>query len=270
MMRHVPSSILALQPTSSSRPLRRSAITSWTGTFAGSISTISCKFPTSSPNTKPSWGTRMDLPVWTHLPPPKVSCPIPSPSNFVQVISRRLHNDLVIKIPKEIQTSAPSKSALPGYQPKTKPGDVIFPQLNNIPAPVTLVLPAQPNPVRIELDLLGNAVIIRGTNEKRRILDEYEQKFQKNYDASIVSKKKGKITDDPPMLARTTCMRPSLDKWYRVLELTILNVIMTVIKEQCLTPSELKTIHLLDKIFSIMVPKVTHWLKIDFYPLCKP
>ena len=65
-------------------------------------------------------------------------------------------------------------------------------------------------------------------------------------------------------------MRPSLDKWYWVSELTILNVITTVIKEQCLTPTELKRIHLLDKNFSIMVPKVMHWLKIDFYLLHKP
>ena len=181
-----------------------------------------------------------------------------------------MHNDLVIKIPKKIQTSAPSKSALPEHQPKTKPGDVIFPRSKNIPAPATLVPPTQPNPVRTELVLLGNAVVVRGTNEKRPILDEYKQKFGKSYDNSIVSKKKGKITDDPPMLTRTTCMRPSLDKWYRVSDLTILNVIRTVINEHCLTSSQLKTICLLDKSFSIMVPKVTHWLKIDFYPFCKP
>ena len=47
----------------------------------------------------------------------------------------------------------------------------------------------------------------------------------------------------------------------------ILNVITTVIKEHCLTPTELKTIRLLDKNFSIIVLKVTRWLKIDFYPL---
>jgi hypothetical protein len=95
--------------------------------------------------------------------------------------------------------------------------------------------------------LLGNAVIVRGTNEKRHILEEYKQKFGKNYNDSIVSKKKGKITDDPPMLTRTTRMRPSLDKWYRVSELTILNFITTVVKEHCVTPSKLKTIQLLDK-----------------------
>ncbi len=72
------------------------------------------------------------------------------------------------------------------------------------------------------------------------------------------------------MLTRTTCMRPSLDKLYRVSESTILNVITTVIKEDCLTPSELKTIRLLNKSFSIMVPKVTRWLKIDLYPLREP
>ena len=181
-----------------------------------------------------------------------------------------MHNDLVIKIPKKIHTSATSKSALPKYQPKNKPGDVIFPRLNSIPAPATSVPPVQLDPVRTEPEPLDDAVIVRGMNEKRRILDEYEQKFRKNYDDLIVSKKKGKITDDPPMLTGTTRMRPSLDKWYWVSELTILNVITTVIKEHCLTPTELKTIRLLDKNFSIIVLKVTRWLKIDFYPLCEP
>jgi hypothetical protein len=111
-----------------------------------------------------------------------------------------LHNNLVIKIPKKIQISAPSKSAFPKHQPKTKSADVIFPQLNNITAPATLVPPAQPDPVRTKLNVLGDAVNVRGMNEKRRILDGYEQKFGKNYDNLIVSKKKGKITDDPPML----------------------------------------------------------------------
>ena len=122
--------------------------------------------------------------------------------------------------------------------------------------PATLVPPAQPNPVRTKLKLLGDAVIARGTNEKRRILDEYKQKFRKNYDDSIVSKKKGKITDDPPMQTCTTRMKPSLDKWYWVSKLTILNDITAVIKEHCFTPSELKTMRLLDKSFSIKVPKV--------------
>jgi hypothetical protein len=72
------------------------------------------------------------------------------------------------------------------------------------------------------------------------------------------------------MVTRTTRIRPSLDKWYWVSELMIWNVIMAVIKKHCLTPSELKMIHLLNKSFSIMVPKVTHWLKIDFYPLHEP
>ena len=166
MRSHAPFSILALQPTSSLRPLRRLVVTSRTGTLVGSMSTISCKSPTSNPNTTPSWGTRMDLPVRRPKPvwfafrttkpkeflilanqlwldifwllgldrslPPKVSHPIPSSSNFVQDVSRRLHNDLVIKIPKKIQTSAPSKSALHEHQSKIKPGDVIVPCLNNL------------------------------------------------------------------------------------------------------------------------------------------
>jgi hypothetical protein len=201
--------------------------------------------------------------------PPKVSHPIPSSSNFVQDISRRLHNDLVIKFPKKIHTSTPSESALHEHQSKIKPGNVIIPRLDNIPPPASSAPLVQSDPVWTKLDLLSDAIIVKGTNEKRCILDKYEQKYRRNYDDLIVSKKKGKTTEDPTLLC-TTRMRLSLDKWYRVSELTIPNIITTVIKEHCLTPTELKAIHLLNKNISNMVPKVTCWLKIDFYLLREP
>ncbi len=65
-------------------------------------------------------------------------------------------------------------------------------------------------------------------------------------------------------------MRSSFDKWYRVLELMIVNVITTVIKEHHLTPTKLNSICLLDKNVSTMVPKVMWWLNVDFYPLREP
>jgi hypothetical protein len=87
--------------------------------------------------------------------------------------------------------------------------------------------------VSAETNTLDEAIIVKGTKEKKRILDAYEERFGQDFDQSIVSKKKGKIELDPNL--DFPCMKPALDKWYRVSELLILNVITTVVKEHQLT-----------------------------------
>ena len=72
-------------------------------------------------------------------------------------------------------------------------------------------------------------IIVQRTKQKRRILQEYEEAFGTDHSDSIIAKKKGKqsyINPDRPIIR----MRPSITKYYRVEELTIYNVIMTVIK----------------------------------------
>jgi hypothetical protein len=83
--------------------------------------------------------------------------------------------------------------------------------------------------VSAETRTLDEAIIARGTKEKKCILDAYEERFGQDFNHSIVSKKKGKIELDPNL--HFPHMKPALDKWYWVLELLILNVIMTVVKE---------------------------------------
>ncbi len=61
------------------------------------------------------------------------------------------------------------------------------------------------------------------------------------------------IKQDPDF--NCSCMKSSLDKWYQVSQLFILNVIKAVVKEYHLLPCYLKKLHLLDKIFSTMIPK---------------
>ena len=81
-------------------------------------------------------------------------------------------------------------------------------------------------------------IIIRGTQHKLRILQEYQDKYSHS-EKVIVTRKKGKIlsdvTDDPivyPTVPPTVRMRPRLSISYRVVELTsIYKVITTVIKE---------------------------------------
>jgi len=73
-------------------------------------------------------------------------------------------------------------------------------------------------------------MIVKGTKQKRRILQEYEEAFGTNHSDSIVTKKKGKhycINLDRPII----CMRLSITKYHRVEDLTIYNIITTVIKE---------------------------------------
>ena len=98
---------------------------------------------------------------------PKVSCPIPSSSNFIQDISRRLHNDLVLKNPKTTHTSASSKqAALPEHQPESMPVGTNAPKLSKTSGTDSSVLPVQLSSAQTEPNLLGDAIIVKGTNEK--------------------------------------------------------------------------------------------------------
>jgi hypothetical protein len=66
-------------------------------------------------------------------------------------------------------------------------------------------------------------------------------------------------------------MKPSSNKYYRVEELTIYNVITIVIQEYTFfSKNELSSLHLTNKNFSKMIPKLKRWLKIDFSTLRKP
>jgi hypothetical protein len=60
--------------------------------------------------------------------------------------------------------------------------------------------------------LSNNSIIIKGTHEKKCILTAYQEKFGSEYPESIVTRKKGKISDDTSL--HCACMRPSLNKWY--------------------------------------------------------
>jgi hypothetical protein len=67
-------------------------------------------------------------------------------------------------------------------------------------------------------------------------------------------------------------MRPSSDKYYRVKELTLYNVITTVMKEyySSFSRGDLLNLATINKDFSVMIPNVARWLKIDFTSLREP
>jgi hypothetical protein len=67
-------------------------------------------------------------------------------------------------------------------------------------------------------------------------------------------------------------MRPSLDKWYRVADLHSYNIITTIIKECRVSflKEDISNRCLVNKDFANIVPKVLHWLQVDFPPLHDP
>jgi hypothetical protein len=67
-------------------------------------------------------------------------------------------------------------------------------------------------------------------------------------------------------------MRPSLDKWYRVGDLHLHNVITTIIKEcrVIFLKEDLSNLRLANKDFANIVPKALHWLQVNFTPLQDP
>ena len=66
-------------------------------------------------------------------------------------------------------------------------------------------------------------------------------------------------------------MKPSTDKYYRIKDLTIYNVITIVIQEyMAFSKDKLSSIRLINTDFSKMIPKLKRWLQIDFSTLRKP
>ncbi len=100
------------------------------------------------------------------------------------------------------------------------------------------------------------------------IIMAYQDKLGSEYPESIVTRKKGKISDD--IFLHRTRMRPSLNKWYQVGDLQMYNVITTIIKECRVSflSRNLSNLCLVNKDFANIVPKVLHWLQVDFTSLC--
>ncbi len=195
--------------------------------------------------------------------------PLPASNDFLQDISNRLHNNLVVKAShKKVPSTATSTQSNRKVHP-ARDADIfnalqLESDLFHSRPQRTSELPT----VLAETNTLDDAIIVKGIKEKKRILDAYKEHFGQDSNRSIVSKKKSKIKLDPTL--DYPRMKPALDKLYRVSELLILNVIMTVIKEHHLSYHDLKNLRLINISFSMMIPKVSRWLQINFSPLLEP
>ncbi len=89
---------------------------------------------------------------------------------------------------------------------------------------------------------------------------DYQEKFGSEYPELIVTRKKGKISDNTSL--HPARMRPSLDKWYQVGDLHLYNVITTIIKEcrVIFSKEDISNLRLVNKDFGKIVPKVLRWL----------
>ncbi len=118
--------------------------------------------------------------------------------------------------------------------------------------------------------LSNNSIIVQGTRKKKRIVMAYQDKFGSGYPESIVTRKKGKISDDTSL--HLACMRPSLDKWYQAGDLHLYNVITTIFKEckVSFSSEDLSNLCLANKDFANIVLEVLCWLQVDFTPLQDP
>jgi hypothetical protein len=101
---------------------------------------------------------------------------------------------------------------------------------------------------------------VSGTKEKKRILEEYVSKFGSSHQELIITMKKGKLNLNEPLhivMSSWKGMKPSTNKYYRVKDLLIYNIITIVIREYtAFSKNELLRIRLIDTNFAKMISKL--------------
>ncbi len=200
-------------------------------------------------------------------PPQVVRLTLPTRTSFEQGLSNKLHNSLVIKNKSQIKQSIKQPR---DAQPSSTPAALLAASNKKAalpPAPPQSCTPSLPMPIS------GLSTSVSGSKEKKRILEEYVSKFGPGYQESIITKKKGKLDHNEPLQLLASSrqgMKPSTDKYYRVKELMIYNVVTIVIQEYAaFFKNKLLNIHLLNTNFAKMIHKLQRWLQIDFSMLCE-
>jgi hypothetical protein len=198
--------------------------------------------------------------LWLVLAPPvrpKTDRPHLSSSSFEQQISHKLHNPLVVRT-KSSTAQTRSNTPLP-------PCDTTL-----ISSKIQSAFPSASVTAPPCHESKCHDVIVAGSAHKNAILDAYEAKYKSGTD-HVVTRIKGKRVLDA-VLNPCKRMRPSSDKYYRVKELTLYNVITTVVKElySSFSQRDLLNLATINKDFSVMIPNVARWLKIDFKLLREP
>ena len=109
--------------------------------------------------------------------------------------------------------------------------------------------------------------LVKGTVEKRSILEAYEQTFNPDPSTSIVARKKGKTDVSSNSCVR---MRISSNRYYRVDELTLYNVMAPLIVSNFLDHGQLDSLSMTCKLLRSVIPKVLYWSTLEFSSLLEP
>jgi hypothetical protein len=201
--------------------------------------------------------------------PPKVICPLcVAPISFEQVLSNKLHSTLVIQptASKKISTASLLSTLAKPAELLQQPSPIDASDVNS--KIVTLLQTS--NSVTASHDMLSsNSIIVKGTREKKRILMAHQEKIGSEYPELIVTRKKGKISNDTSL--HCARMRPSLDEWYQVGDLHLYNIITTIIKECRVSflKEDISNLCLVNKDFANIVPKATPLVTSRFHPLTR-
>jgi hypothetical protein len=143
-----------------------------------------------------------------------VRLPIPILS-YDSLFSDKLHSTLVVRCKHPPAAEPPSI-----VQPLTRVAGT-----KNIKSPPPLFTASYPPPIEADTP----ATVIVGTKQKEAILAAYEAKFKLGSNEVVTKRKCERSLVSALYSSRR--MRPSNDTRYRVEELTIYNVLCTVVKE---------------------------------------
>jgi hypothetical protein len=201
--------------------------------------------------------------------PLKLVRPFQEVETFDRNVSNKIHKNLVTRLHSSKDKSLVHACLTSDSKKPIRPlltNDVIVAAMNA----KTDTLSKVAIPV-IPWEADDDLTIVSGTREKWHILKVYEGKFGLGYPNSIVMSKKGKLVSTMLVL-QSTRMRPSKDKFYQVDVLELHSVIATILKEFQVefTVQDLHNLCLVCKDFASLVPKITRWLRVDFFLLCEP
>ena len=209
------------------------------------------------------------------------------PLTFERALYDNLHGKIITR-PKLVKHQAPqSTNTIARTVPSTAQQiDAINSSeavMNYSPSPLIDALLATPIE-SVVCQAATSSPLFHGTREKKHILDEYQKQYGGDSPESIITAKKGKISDlkstctEPTVATRKGIVRDgvrmkiSRDKYYRVDDVDIYSVISTVLREhmQSFTQRDLAALACTNWDFAKFIPKVRRWLTVNFSPLLEP
>ena len=197
------------------------------------------------------------------------------PLTFEQRLSANTHSNLVIiQRPSKQSKQRPIRDDRLVKVPIVASGLLSYPTIVRLPDNVVVqkTMVHDTNQAMVSNDA-ATSIKLKGPDEKKRVLDQYQENYGSEYPNSIIVAKKGKLSTDSHSPSRNQIrMKASIKKSYRVKEITIYDVITIIIKTciSCFTPNDILSIRLMNRDFSTFIPKVIRWLDVDFTPLRQP